>query len=111
VHFTGEPFCAQISFVFYCFEMSYFFYKNVSTLNPDLHHNLKCAYLSILLLLNKNSISPKISLTTLLHSHDDLCTLAAILFFGGHFVFGGHFEYIMSLDVIEAFHLWSEHSI
>ena len=70
--------CAQISFVFYCFLKSYFFHKNVKPSSWDVHYGSKCVFKPALSISAKNSISPKMSLTTFLHSHDDICCLYLI---------------------------------
>ena len=46
--------------------------KNVNTLSWDLYHDSKCVILHVLSISTTNSILPKMSLTTFLHSHDDL---------------------------------------
>ena len=72
VNLHKKQLCAQISFVFYCFLTSYFFHKNVNTLSWDLLYSLKYGILPVLLSSVKISISTKMSLTTFLHSRDDL---------------------------------------
>ena len=67
-----KPFCAQISFVFHCFLTSSFVHKNVNTLSWDLYYDSKCVILHFLSISTTNLISPKMSLTTFLHSHDDI---------------------------------------
>ena len=72
-----KQFCTQISFVFHCFLTSYFFHKHINTLSWDLRYGSKCVILPVLLISIKNSISPKMSLTTFLHSHDDISSLVS----------------------------------
>ena len=67
-----KQFCAQISFVFHCFLTSCFVHKNINTLSSDLYYDSKCAILLALSISTANLISPKMSLTTFLHSHDDV---------------------------------------
>ena len=70
-----KQFCAQISFVFHCFLTTCFVHKNVNTLSWDLSYGSKCVILHVLSISTTNSISPKMSLTTFLHSHDDIGSL------------------------------------
>ena len=65
-----KQFCAQISFVFHCFLTSCFVHKNVNTLSWDLYYDSKCVTLHELSISTTKLISPKMSLTTLLHSYD-----------------------------------------
>ena len=66
-----KQFCGQISFVFYCFFTSYFVHKNVNTFSWDLFYDSKYAILHVLSISTTKLISPKMSLTTFLHSHDE----------------------------------------
>ena len=74
-------FCAQISFVFHCFLTSCFVHKNVNTLSWDLYHDSKCVILHVGLLSisTTNLISPKMSLTTFLHSNDALSPFLSLI--------------------------------
>ena len=71
-------FCGKSNFLlrfplyFIVFLTSWFFNNNVNILSWDLH-DPKCLFSHVLSKSGKYSISPKISLTTFLHSHDDLC--------------------------------------
>ena len=67
-----KQFCAQIFFVFHCFLTSCFVHKNVNTLSWDLCYYSKCVILHVLSISTTNLISPTMSLTTFLHSHDEI---------------------------------------
>ena len=70
-----NQFCALIFFVFHCFLTSCFVHKIVNILSWDLYYDSKCAILHVLSIYATSLISPKISLTTFLHSHDEMVTL------------------------------------
>ena len=67
-----KQFCGLISFVFHCSLASYFVHKNVNTLSWDLYYDSKCVILHLISISTTNLISPKMSLTIFLHSHDEL---------------------------------------
>ena len=67
-----KQFCAQVSFVFRCFLTSSFVHKNVNTLSKGLYYVSKYVLLHVLSISTTNMISPKMSLTTFLHSTDDM---------------------------------------
>ena len=58
------------------FLTTYFVHKNVNTLSWDLSHSSKCVILHALSISITNSISPKMSLTTFLHSHDEMLSFS-----------------------------------
>lgn len=66
-----KQFCSQISFVFHCFSTTYFFHIYANTLSWDRHYS-KCVILPKLSICVKDSIPLKMSLTTFLHSHDEI---------------------------------------
>ena len=67
-----RQFCAQISFVFHCFWclLCSVKIKKYFELRPALW--LKMCHFTCTFNICKNSISPEMSLTTFLHSHDDM---------------------------------------
>ena len=68
-HLAGKPIlCSDYFIVFWHLII---FYKNVNTLIWDLHRVSKCVISTVLSISLNNSISPKMSLTTFLHSHDN----------------------------------------
>ena len=83
-------FCGKSNFLlrfplyFIVFLTSWFFHNNVNTLSWDLHHDPKCLFSHVLSKSGKYSISPKMSLTTFLHSHDDVWLYPRIIVSKSH---------------------------
>ena len=74
--FCGKSnFVLRFSLYFIVFLTTCFVHKNVNTLSWDLNYDSKCVILHVLSISITNSISPKMSLTTFLHSHDVLSLL------------------------------------
>ena len=71
-HFSGEVILCLIFFVLFCFEyLAHSFHENTNMCISDFHFSLSCGYLYAFSIY-RNLNSPEMSVTTFLHSHDEM---------------------------------------